>query len=245
MRQRVRRASGAIPKAVIVPHAGYVYSGPIAAAAYARLASGRRTIRRVVLLGPTHRVPVRGPRVADCAGVRHAARRRRDRSQGGGSRADVAAGPGERCRACARAFAGSAAAVPAGGLGRVPDRAVRRRRRDGRRGRRRHRSAVGRAGDADRRELRSVALSPLCGSPRHRPRNRRRDPRARAGDRSRAGLRRDAGQWAPACARAVAGSRPELLDLRNSGDTAGDKSRVVGYASFAFAQGNGRMARSC
>ncbi len=28
--------------------------------------------------------------------------------------------------------------------------------------------------------------------------------------------------------------RPELLDLRNSGDTAGDKSRVVGYASFAF-----------
>jgi hypothetical protein len=31
------------------------------------------------------------------------------------------------------------------------------------------------------------------------------------------------------------GLRPELLDLRNSGDTAGDKSRVVGYASFAFA----------
>jgi hypothetical protein len=28
--------------------------------------------------------------------------------------------------------------------------------------------------------------------------------------------------------------RPELLDLRNSGDTAGDKQRVVGYASFAF-----------
>jgi len=32
------------------------------------------------------------------------------------------------------------------------------------------------------------------------------------------------------------GLRPELLDLRNSGDTAGDKSRVVGYASFAFAE---------
>ena len=30
------------------------------------------------------------------------------------------------------------------------------------------------------------------------------------------------------------GLQPELLDLRNSGDTAGDKSRVVGYASFAF-----------
>ncbi len=49
-----------LPKAVIVPHAGYVYSGPIAGAAYARLAAGRRTIRRVVLLGPAHRVAVRG-----------------------------------------------------------------------------------------------------------------------------------------------------------------------------------------
>ena len=34
----------------------------------------------------------------------------------------------------------------------------------------------------------------------------------------------------------AAGSQPELLDLRNSGDTAGDKARVVGYASFAFAE---------
>jgi AmmeMemoRadiSam system protein B len=49
-----------LPKALIVPHAGYVYSGPTAARAYARLAAGRTTIRRVVLLGPVHRVPVRG-----------------------------------------------------------------------------------------------------------------------------------------------------------------------------------------
>ncbi len=49
-----------VPKAVIAPHAGYVYSGPIAGSVYARLAGGRDTIRRVVLLGPTHRVPVRG-----------------------------------------------------------------------------------------------------------------------------------------------------------------------------------------
>lgn len=48
------------PKAVIAPHAGYVYSGPIAASAYARLAPLRGRIRRVVLLGPTHRVAVRG-----------------------------------------------------------------------------------------------------------------------------------------------------------------------------------------
>jgi AmmeMemoRadiSam system protein B/AmmeMemoRadiSam system protein A len=48
------------PKAIIVPHAGYVYSGPVAASAYARLASRRESIRRVVLLGPTHHVHFRG-----------------------------------------------------------------------------------------------------------------------------------------------------------------------------------------
>jgi MEMO1 family protein len=48
------------PKAIIVPHAGYIYSGPTAAAAYATLATARDTIKRVVLLGPVHHVPVRG-----------------------------------------------------------------------------------------------------------------------------------------------------------------------------------------
>lgn len=48
------------PKALIVPHAGYVYSGPIAASAYAQLASLRGRIRRVVLLGPAHYAFVRG-----------------------------------------------------------------------------------------------------------------------------------------------------------------------------------------
>lgn len=48
------------PKALIVPHAGYVYSGSTAAIAYATLAPWAATIRRVVLLGPTHRVAVNG-----------------------------------------------------------------------------------------------------------------------------------------------------------------------------------------
>ncbi|WP_324780805.1 AmmeMemoRadiSam system protein B [Thiobacillus sedimenti] len=48
------------PKALIVPHAGYLYSGPVAASAYGLLAGLRGRIRRVVLLGPTHRVFVRG-----------------------------------------------------------------------------------------------------------------------------------------------------------------------------------------
>src|SRR6185503_7179609 len=48
------------PKALVVPHAGYVYSGPVAARAYDELATARGVVRRVVLLGPVHRVPVRG-----------------------------------------------------------------------------------------------------------------------------------------------------------------------------------------
>lgn len=48
------------PKAVIVPHAGYIYSGTIAANGYAPVQQWRGRIRRVVLLGPPHRVPVRG-----------------------------------------------------------------------------------------------------------------------------------------------------------------------------------------
>jgi AmmeMemoRadiSam system protein B len=48
------------PKALIVPHAGFVYSGPVAASGYARIARLRNSIRRVVLLGPSHRVALRG-----------------------------------------------------------------------------------------------------------------------------------------------------------------------------------------
>lgn len=48
------------PKALIVPHAGYIYSGSTAAAAYAGLRQFRDRYRRVLMLGPCHRVPVRG-----------------------------------------------------------------------------------------------------------------------------------------------------------------------------------------
>ena len=51
-----RDASPPVPKALIVPHAGYIYSGPVAASAYARLEALRGRIRRVVLLGPTHQI---------------------------------------------------------------------------------------------------------------------------------------------------------------------------------------------
>ncbi|TMG88322.1 MAG: AmmeMemoRadiSam system protein B, partial [Betaproteobacteria bacterium] len=48
------------PKAVIVPHAGYIYSGPVAASAYDLLRPARGVVKRVVVLGPCHRVPVHG-----------------------------------------------------------------------------------------------------------------------------------------------------------------------------------------
>lgn len=48
------------PKALIAPHAGFIYSGPIAGSAYATLAHMPNAISRVVLLGPSHRVGFRG-----------------------------------------------------------------------------------------------------------------------------------------------------------------------------------------
>ena len=48
------------PKALIVPHAGYIYSGPVAATAYATLKRARSLIKTVVLLGPSHRVYFKG-----------------------------------------------------------------------------------------------------------------------------------------------------------------------------------------
>ena len=52
--------SGPVPRALIVPHAGYVYSGPTAAFAYKCLAHDRDQVKRVLLLGPAHRVYVNG-----------------------------------------------------------------------------------------------------------------------------------------------------------------------------------------
>lgn len=53
-------ADAPMPKALIAPHAGYIYSGPVAAHAYALLAPAKGSITRVVLMGPSHRVAFRG-----------------------------------------------------------------------------------------------------------------------------------------------------------------------------------------
>jgi hypothetical protein len=64
--KRSQPAAQVLPKALIVPHAGYIYSGPVAGSAYAELQPLRGDVRRVVLLGPAHRVLVRGLALPDC-----------------------------------------------------------------------------------------------------------------------------------------------------------------------------------
>ncbi|MEN3110276.1 AmmeMemoRadiSam system protein B [Uliginosibacterium paludis] len=55
------------PKAIIVPHAGYLYSGAVAASAYAMLESLRSTVRRVILIGPSHHHAFAGIAIPCCA----------------------------------------------------------------------------------------------------------------------------------------------------------------------------------
>ena len=63
---RCGRDSEAPPKAIIAPHAGYIYSGIVAASAFALLAGGGKAIHRVILAGPAHRVAARGVALPDC-----------------------------------------------------------------------------------------------------------------------------------------------------------------------------------
>lgn len=65
-----RTLSTTCPKAIVVPHAGYVYSGAIAASAFAELAPYASRIRRVVLVGPAHRVFVEGMVSPAASGMR-------------------------------------------------------------------------------------------------------------------------------------------------------------------------------
>lgn len=60
MLEKAQVLPGRAPKALIVPHAAYVYSGPVAAPAFAQLTGRRERYRRVILLGPCHRVALKG-----------------------------------------------------------------------------------------------------------------------------------------------------------------------------------------
>ena len=203
-----------------------------------RLAPARETIRRVVLLGPAHRVAGARPRAAVGARLRDAAR----------ARSRSTAGPPTLALTLPQVAESDAAHALEHSLevqlpflqavlGEFRDRAVRRRRRD-----------ADEVAEVIERlwggpETLIVVSSDLSHYHRYAEAQRidratgRRDPRAVAPtlDHEQAcgatpinGLLRVRAPARPAT--------PQLLDLRNSGDTAGDQSRVVGYASFAFAE---------
>ena len=227
--------SARAPKLLVVPHAGYVYSGPVAAQAYALLAPWREQIRRVVLLGPTHRVAVRGlalPTVAafetplgrvalDSAAL---ARLRElpqvtpddDAHTRRSIRSKCSCRSCSACSARSRCVPLAVGDASAAEVAQVLERAVGRRR------------------DADRHQHRPVALPALRRGARQGPR----DGRAHPAPGPRLSTTRQACGATPLAGALLAarahGLVPRLLDLRNSGDTAGDRSRVVGYCAHRF-----------
>jgi AmmeMemoRadiSam system protein B len=222
-----------VPKALIVPHAGYVYSGPVAAPAYRCLAAGRSSLKRVVLLGPVHRVPIRGLALPAAAAFA---------TPLGSVAVDAAASaralelPQVRVSEAAHALEHSLE-VQLPFLQTVLDEFL---------------IVPFAVGDATPEEVAQV-IDRLWGGPEtlivvssdlshyHPYAAAQRIDRGTTAAILALDSALDHEQACGAtpingfalCARRH-GLRPRLLDLRNSGDTAGDKSRVVGYAAFAF-----------
>ncbi|HEX4961725.1 MAG TPA: AmmeMemoRadiSam system protein B [Thermoanaerobaculia bacterium] len=226
-------SGGPAPKAVIAPHAGYVYSGPIAGSAFQTVAGQAGTIERVVLLGPTHFVPIRGmalPGHSSFATPLGTVKLQPQGAQAALKLPQVRLVPEAHVREHSLEVELPFLQVLLGDFELVP-------------------LAVGDASPEDVAEV----LDRLWGGPEtlvvissdlshYLP-----DEMARKADRETAdailALRgpldpRQACGAAPIngllqAARAH-GLAPQLLDLRNSADTAGDPSRVVGYGAFAF-----------
>lgn len=227
-------ASQRWPKAVIAPHAGTIYSGPIAASVYARLEPAQGKIARVVLFGPAHRLPFRG--IATTA-------------------AEAFETPLGRVR-IDRAGVEAALAIP--GIG-VLDRAF-----DGEHSLEVHlpflQIALGDfalvpfvVGGASPKEVAAV-IETLWGGPEtlivvstdlshyldHASARRIDGQTCRAIERLEPEAISDDGACGRIGVRGLLevarrrGMRATTLDLRNSGDTAGDKARVVGYGAWAL-----------
>jgi AmmeMemoRadiSam system protein B len=229
------RAESGRPKALIVPHAGYRYSGPVAASAYALLRALRGSVARVLLLGPVHRVPIRGlalPQARAFAtplGVVPIDEEAVDRIRG--LRQVVvsrAAHSEEHSLEVQLPFLqevlGAFALVPLA------------------------------VGDASPEEVAEV-IEALWGGPEtlivvssdlshYLPYDEARridaETCAAIGRLGRPLTHHEACGGTPINGLVLAARRhglvPALLDLRNSGDTAGDRGRVVGYAAFAFGE---------
>jgi MEMO1 family protein len=228
------RGDGAQPKALIVPHAGYVYSGAVAAAAYARLATWRPEIRRVVLFGPAHRVPIRGlalPSVRAFATPFGEVEVDREAAAMALTLPNVSVGDAVHEHEHSLEVQLPFLQTLLDDFRIVP-------------------FAVGDASPAEVTEV----IERLWGGPEtlfvvsSDLSHYHRYAEARAIDRASADAilaltpsldHAQACGATPVNALLLCAQRhglvPELLDLRNSGDTAGDKSRVVGYAAFVFA----------
>jgi MEMO1 family protein len=235
-------SEAALPKALIAPHAGYIYSGPVAANAYARLARARGRVKRVVLLGPAHRVAVDGLALPSALGLqtplgvvpvdREAVRAIASMPQVSESReAHALEHSLEVHLPFLQAVLGVFALVPL-----VVGRA----------------SAEQVAEVLDRlwggEETLIVVSSDLSHYLTYE--------QAQSTDRDTARAilaRRPQLNHHQACGATPVnglltvalrrGLEPELFDLRNSGDTAGDHSRVVGYASIGFFEPAARATR--
>lgn len=222
--------------AYVVPHAGYRFSGPIAAQVYARLREHAGDIRRVVMLGPAHRVPLRGAAVStmdhwvtplgeiplDTAGAATL-------SDSGYAAADDAPHAPEHSLEVQLPFLqevvgdGVAVLPIAIGLSELDDVAP-------------LLVAAG-AGTAGTVVLCSTDLSHYLDKAAAEERDGRTaqavldlaPERVNRGDACGLFALRGTVEWAR-----LHGLRPELLDLRNSGDTHGSADRVVGYPAFAF-----------
>lgn len=224
------------PKALIVPHAGYIYSGGVAAEAYDRLRQARGIVRRVVLLGPCHRVPVRGLALPEAAAFetplgKVPIDREAIESLAGLPQVVVSSAVHAEEHALEvqlpflQRVLGEFSLVPLAVGAATPEQVA---------------EVIGRLwGGAETLIVISSDLS------HYHPYDE-----ARAIDRGTAQAILDCSTdidheqacgATPVAGMLIAAKRHklnvELLDLRNSGDTAGGRARVVGYASFAFWDG--------
>lgn len=223
------------PKAIIAPHAGYPYSGAIAARAYARLAGLRGTVRRIVLLGPAHREWVPGAAVPDARAFQtplgsvaidaeSVGRLRRLPFVQSSDRAHAAEHSLEVHLPFLQALLGEFRLVPV---------------------------VVGGASPAEVAQLldeswggaetRIVVSSDLSHYLPYRAARERDRETADAILRLDDGLVPDEACGAAPINGLLAAARRrrleiELVDLRNSGDTAGGRDRVVGYGAFALVE---------
>jgi MEMO1 family protein len=226
--------SAPAPKAIIAPHAGYVYSGPIAASAFRAVAPAAAAIERVVLLGPAHFVPIHGLSLSDANHFETPLGEVAVDSEGARESLRL---PQVRVQPAAHAQEHSLEVeipflqVLLGDRFEIVPLVV---------------------GDASAEEVAEV-LERLWGGPEtlivissdlshYLPYEKAREvDGATAGQIVALAGPLQSGQACgarPINGLLVAARRkglvPELLDLRNSGDTAGDRGRVVGYGAFGF-----------